>query len=443
MKTSRRVLLLLGMVGLVMGGYVFLSKHRDTLDLILSDGSTVLFLGAVPGGTPYSSEESWHKFLRQHVARKYVRWLPPVRSLNCGSLGSLSLCFMRLNIPTNQQRGAFWGRVEAIEAGGYTYSNSPGSCSSSLGNQEKLLSFSLRNYPRRQSQFPVVIYGDEQEELVRLMVKNPGTTTFPEWAAEGLPITNVVNGTRLVLHGFKRFQNNYGGFWRPQVQIESLAGKESPLKLRYFSFEDPTGNKGASLSPSEPVWKSVIKLYRPKDSEFPESMKGQFVLAEIPSQGQVFPRQEVMKVGGLGMRLLFFSGPGVTTISNNMSFHAEFPDRELGSGSWTSSSGTGRSESWESNHHYLVIETEDPGLDVELLFQVHDQDGLPVERANQFHGYRGGGGLRPPYKRRYTFPLILNESVSALNVECTINRGESFEFLVNSSDLFALSVENP
>ena len=402
----------------------------------------VQYLGALPGGARYSSEKAWHKVLRRHVSRKHLRWLPPVSSLNCGQMGTLSLYFHRFNIPTNRNGGAFWGRVSAIESGGYVHANSPGSCSSSMGNRGKLLSLSLRSYPRRQSQFPVVVFDDEQEELARFMVRNPGKTTFPEWEAENLPITNVVNGTRLVLNGFKRFKNNYGGFWRPQVRIESLDGAPSPLRLRYHQFMDATGNKGASLSPSESVWKSIIKLYRPKDSELPETMKGRFELADIPSQGQVFPRQEVIEVGGLGMHLLFFSGPGVTTISNGVSFHAEFPDRELGGGRSTSSSSSGISETWESSNHYLVIETEDPGEDVELLFQIYDQEGNLVEKANQFNGY-GGGGLRPPFKRRYTFPLILTESVSALRVECAINRGESFEFLVNSSELFAQSFENP
>ena len=289
----------------------------------------------------------------------------------------------------------------------------------------------------------MVMYDDEEQELARFVVQNPSNRKFPEWQAGSFPMTNVVGNTRLVLSGFKRFRNDYGGFWRPQVEVDSVDGSANPYRLRYFQFSDPTGNQGSRLSPRESVWKSTIKLYRPKDRPLPAELKGHFDLPDIPGKGEVFPRQDAITVDGLEIRLSFFSGPGETTITNGTSFHAEYPERELAMGRSSSSGVNGRTESWESQHHLVVIETADPGDDVEVLFEIRDQDGNEVERVNQFHGYEGGGNLRAPYRRRYTFPLALTESTQALRVDCAVNRGLSLEFLVNSGELLAQSVENP
>ena len=442
MKSFWRIALVVGGVGFLLGLFFLLSRQRQAQEVVLPDGSILRLMGALPGGTPYNTEEPWHGFLRRYLSPKYLRWLPQARTMNCGSAEALSLYFFRLQIPKKGRRGRFWERLEVLEEGGHVYSNSSGRCSGSLENGDQWVSTSLTRYPRRQKQFPVVLYDDEQQELARFIVKNPTKPSFPDWQSRSFPMTNVVDGTRVVLSSFERYRNDYGGFWRPQVEIESEDGSESPYRLRYFQFSDPTGNRGASLSPREPVWKSTIKLYRPKDGELPEEMKGHFRLAEIPSGGQVFPRQEVITIDGLEMRLLFFSGPGVTTITNGTSFHAELPERELASGRSSSSGGNGFTEAWESTHHFLVIETADPGEDVELLFKIRDQDGNEIERENIFHGYEGGN-LRAPYRRRYTFPVSLSESVTALRVDCAINRGLSFDFLVNSSDLLAESFQNP
>ena len=442
MKALRRVALVSTVFGLLLILFFFLSRQRQAQEVVLGDGSTLRLVGALPGGVSYTTEEPWHGFLRRHVAGKYLRWLPRARTMNCGHAEALSLYFFRLQIPKDGRRGRFWERIETIEAGGHVYSNSSGRCSGSLEDGNQWVSAILSRYPRRDKRFPVILYDNEQQEIARFVVNNPNTTSFPEWQSDSFPITQSVGGTRLVLSGFERYRNDYGGFWRPQVEIMEEDGSESPYRLRYFQFSDPTGNRGPTLSPKEPVWKSTVKLYRPKDGEMPDEVKGHFDLAEIPKVGQVSPRQEVMTIDGLEMRLLFFSGPGVTTITNGTAFHAEFPDRDLATGRSSSSGAGGFTESWESAHHFVVIETADPGDDVELLFTIRDQDGKEVERMNSFHGYEGGN-LRAPYRRRYTFPISLAESVTALRVDCAINRGLSFEFLVNSGDLLAESFQNP
>lgn len=435
MKTSWRLLLVIVLFGgaLIVG--LVVSERGRASEVVLADGSIVQLVGAIDGVGTFSTEKTWHRFLRQKLDRKYLRWLPAARTMSCGSAKALALYFSRVNIPTNGQRGAFWNRVQVIEEGGYKHINAPGTCTSSAGKGAQLVSLGLRSFPRRQSEFPVHFYDRNQNLVAAFLVKNPLKREFPVWKSSSFPITNIIQNTRVVMKGFTRHENDFGGYWRPQIEVDTVDGTKTPMRYRYHRFSDPTGNEGSVLSPTEPVWKSTVKLYRPKDVAVPEEFQGRFDLVEVPSEGEVFPRKEKIEIDGLNLRLLFFSGPGVTTISNGMSFLSEMPNRQLANGRHSStSSGGNRTESWESGYHFLVVETEDPGVDVELSFQMFDQDGNPLDRINQFHGYEGGN-LRPPYARRYTFPVSLNESVTSIRMDVSINRGLSFDFLVDSSEL--------
>ena len=437
MKAWKRIGILFGFIGIVGILWIVMSGQHQAREVMLKDGSMVRFVGSIQGGLPFSTEQPWQRFLRQRLPPAFVRWLPPMRMMTCGETNALSLYFIRANM-TATGRGRFWGRIQAVEEGGYEYPNSSGSCSASMPDGMQLLSAGLRSFPRRQEAFPVLVFDRDDQLIAEFRVENPMRKTFPTWVGQPLPITNVVKGTRVVLEGFAPRENEYGQFWSPSITIESIGGAENGLRQRYHQFSDPTGNKGSSLSPKEPVWKSTIKLYRPRTSEFPEHVRGTFQLDAIPAEGQVFPRQEVVNIDGLNLKLVFFSGPGVTTVVNGVSFQAEMPDRSLANGRSTTSSSRGPEESWESTNQFRVVETEDPGPYVEFIFRVFDQDWNRIELVNAFHGYEGGN-LRPPYRRRYTFPVSLDASVTALRVDCIVNRGLSFEFLVNSADLFAES----
>lgn len=437
MKASWRLLIIVVLFGSALAvGLIVFEQGRES-EVVLADGSIVQLVGAVDGSGTFTTEKPWHRFLRDNLGRKFLKWLPAARTMRCGSAKALSLYFSRVNIPTNGVRGAFWSRVKVPEKGGHMHINASGSCSSSAGKGAQLVSLGLRSFPRRQAEFPVLIYDRDENLVAEFLVKNPIKREFPDWESSPFPITQVIQNTRVVMKGFTWHENEFAGYWRPQIEVDSVDGTESPMRLRYHQFSDPTGNQGSVLSPTEPVWKSTIKLYRPNESEVPEQFRGRFDLVDVPSGGEVLPRNQMIEIDGIDLRLVFFSGPGVTTITNGVSFHAELPERPLGGGRHSSSSsGRNSTESWESSHHFLVVETEDPGKDVEFLFQLFDQDGNKLDRVNQFHGYEGGN-LRPPYARRYTFPVSLSETVTSIRMEVGLNRGLSFEFLVDSSQLSA------
>ncbi|MDA7657061.1 hypothetical protein N8737_00005, partial [Verrucomicrobia bacterium] len=281
MKASWRLLIVIVLFGSALALGLIVSDRGRASEVVLADGSVVQLVGVVDGNGTFTMEKTWHRFLRKHLDRKYLKWLPATRTMRCGSAKALSLYFSRVNIPTNGVRGSFWNRVHVLEEGGYKHSNAPGSCSSSAGKGAQLLSLGLRSFPRRQSEFPVLIYDRDESLIAEFIVKNPIKKKFPVWKFSPFPITNVIENTRVVMKGFTWHKNDFSGYWRPLVEVDSVDGTESPMRLRYHRFSDPTGNEGSVLSPKEPVWKSTVKLYRPKESEIPDQFRGRFDGVEV------------------------------------------------------------------------------------------------------------------------------------------------------------------
>ncbi|MCS1407632.1 MAG: hypothetical protein M2R45_00792 [Verrucomicrobia subdivision 3 bacterium] len=441
-------------------------RREQQRAVVLEDGSLVRFVGAVPGGAPFTNEKPWHQFLREHLPARWLRWIPPSRTMSCGPPNGISVYFDWVR---KYSAGDHWTfrspvRVEAVDEGGFVYKNVSASCWSHLNGNLTLLGLNLRQFPRRQGQFPLLIYNHRDELAARLLVNNPLPRNFPQWTASPLPVTNVVQDLQIVLSGFSRNTGAYSSYWRPRLVLSRLDGEPTQMRLRRYQFIDPTGNQGFELSPSEPVWLSELKLYRPIDGEFDSKSKGRFAGLRVPDSGEIELHRPAMVVDDLSFRLLFFSGPGSITTSNGVEFHAEalqqpmtsdsewhprrrleLPERPLkklqqpmaSDSEWHSgSSSSGFYAEWESKDHLIVIETEDPGEDVEFLFRFIDQEGRriwPVDESN----WHGGATFRAPYGRRYTIALELGEDSERLDVECIVNRGLSVGFFVNSADLLA------
>ena len=298
------------------------------------------------------------------------------------------------------------------------------------------MGFGLRKFPRRQVQFPLRLFDNDDQLVAEYMVENPLYRAYPTWTAGELPMTNVVGSTRIVLRGLSGRTNQYGRFWHPELSIDNVDGSASPLQWRYFEFVDPTGNQGPELSPMEPVWKVSVKLFRPRDAEFPEALRGSFQLASLPSAGEVFPLNEEIEVDGVSMRLHFIAGAGSITISNGTSYHAHVLDRSVRSGHMSGSSGSSRYETWESESPFILLETEDVASDVQIHARLYNQDGDFIEPT--WHpGSYSSGGLRAPFQRRYRVPLEAIGSATGIRLECLVNRGVRAEFLVNSADVLA------
>ncbi len=434
MKVLRRILVGLVLLAFLGGGIFLMLRQSHPQELVLKSGAMVRLLGAIPGGQTFSTEKPWEAFLRRKLPAKYLRWLAPVRSMNCGYNGALSVAVLR-QVDDSKDR-AFWSRIEAIDETGFVYSNHTGNCSTGPVDGSYLVSFSLRRFPRRQAEFPIRFYDSEDQFLGEFRISNPVNGPFPDWTAEALPQTKEVDGLRVVLNGFG--ERTYGDrtFFQPDITITDTDGQPTDFRRRYHDFSDATGNSGGMLSPREKVWQSTVKLYRPKDGPYDPAATTRFTVDTVPAKGEVVPLQQVASVGEDSIQLYFVAGPGITTLSNGIEFSSEVPERELNRGTSSNSSGNfGFKETWECNQHLVVLDLSDPGDDVEFLVFFRDQDGREIEPADAFHGYSGGGGIAAPFARRYKYSLPL-EDVEQLTIECVVNRGVSFDFLVDSGPFF-------
>ena len=439
----RALVLLLGMVLVAL--LVWLVNRGDgmhTKTVVFSDGTVLEYLGVVQGGTPFTTEKPWHATLRRYLSPSLLGWLPAAHTLSCGSTNELSVYFRLSNIPdgNNSGRGENLSRVRAVDEVGYEFEATSGRCTGALPDREKLLSLNLRQYPRRQTEFSLDLLDADGGELTTLTVANPLKTTFPMWTASPLPATNVVDGVRVVLNGFESRGNRFGQYWLPQLIIESVEGTRVPLTFRSHQFVDPTGNSGSHLSPLEKVWKSRVKIMRPRNGPFPADTVGRFELTSVPADGEVHELGQVIEVKGIKLRAYFFAGAGRVMLRNGVELSASLPDRQLGSRHSISSSSSGTEETWESGKPFLLVETEDLGSETEILFRLRDDEGQLLETIHP-GGYSGGGSrILPPFRRIYRLTFERSILPEDVQLECVINRGMWFEFLVNSEELLAESL---
>lgn len=448
---SRR-LIWIGSILVVLAGGIILWfwRQEQNRTVVLDNGSVLRYMEALPAGVNYSTEKEWHRLLRRYLPARFVRWLPPAKTVHNSEDEGIVLFFKHTKAAAQEKhwQNKFPSRSEVIDDKGFVYRIREGTRSARISDDDTVWvnDIPLLRFPRRQSEFPLYFYDDENRQMSRIMIENPLPKgfPFPEWTADVLPATNVVNGVQIVLRGFR-------SAGEPQIDIARVDGKPTPLRLRRWEFMDPTGNKTDGgkpelLSPHEPVWRLAMELYQSRDDELAAWQRGRFENLSIPGVGEVIPHKKSVEVDGVSFRLLLLSGPGntqvITTVTNGMQFHADKLTRPVGdyvkyvSGPGIGWNATYSRYSWESNYHFVIIDTLDPGENVELFYRATDQDGraLDMESSDWF-----GDDIKDPlesyFQRRYTRGLKLGDGVKFLNVECIVNRGLSVEFFVRSKDV--------
>lgn len=448
--SRRRVWIGSVLVVLTGGIILWLWRQEQNRTVVLDNGSVLRYMEALPAGVNYSTEKEWHRLLRRYLPARFVRWLPPAETVY-NSEDEGIVIFFRHTKATAQEKhwqSKFPSRSEVINDKGFIYriQGVRGSTRISNDGTEWITEIPLPRFPRRQSQFPLYFYDDEDRQMSRIMIKNPlpKDFPFPEWTADVLPSTNVVNGVQIVLRGFR-------SAGEPQIDIARVDGRPTPLRLRRWEFMGPTGNKTDGgkpelLSPHEPVWRLAMELYQSRDDEFASWQRGRFENLSVPGVGEVIPHKKGIEVDGVSFWLLLLSGPGntqvITTVTNGMQFHADKLTRPVSdyvkyaSGPTIGWNATYSRYSWKSNYHFAIIDTLDPGEDVELFYRATDQDGraLDMQSSDWFDD-----GIKDPlessFQRRYTRGLKLDDRVKSLNVECIVNRGLTAEFFVRSEDV--------
>lgn len=449
MYSRRRIWIGSILVVLAGGIILWLWRQEQNRTVVLDNGSVLRYMEALPAGVNYSTGKEWHRLLRRYLPARFVRWLPPAETVHNSEDEGIALFFKHTKAAAQEKhwQNKFPSRSELMDDKGFAYriQGSRGSTRISNDGTEWITEIHLPQFPRRQSQFPLYFY-DEDRQMSRIMIENPlpKEFPFPEWTADVLPSTNVVNGVQIVLRGFR-------SAGKPQIDIAGVDGKPTLLRLRHWQFMDPTGNKTNGgkpelLSPHEPVWRLAMELYQSRDGQFAVWQRGRFENLSVPGVGEVIPHKKSIKVDGVSFRLLLLSGPGntqvITTVTNGVQFHADKLTRPVGdyvkyvSGPSIGWNATYSRYSWKSNYYFAIIDTLDPGEDVELFYRATDQDGraLDMESSDWF-----SDDIKDPlesyFQRRYTRGLKLGDGVKSLNVECIVNRGLSVEFFVRSKDV--------
>ncbi len=450
MYRRRRIWIGSVLVALAGGIILWFWRQEQNRTVVLDNGSVLRYMEALPAGVNYSTGKEWHRLLRRYLPARFVRWLPPAETVY-NSEDEGIVIFFRHTKATAQEKhwqNKFPSRSEIMDDKGFVYRIQRGRGNIRISNDgtEWITKIHLPLFPRRQSRFPLFFYGDKNLQMSRIMIKNPlpKEFPFPEWTADVLPSTNVVNGVQIVLRGFR-------SAGEPQIDIARVDGKPTPLRLRRWEFMDPTGNKTDGgkpelLSPHEPVWRLAMELYQFRGDEFAAWQRGRFENLSVPGVGEVIPHKKSIEVDVVSFRLLLLSGPGntrvITTITNGMQFHANKLTQPVGdyvkyvSGPTTGWDATYSRYSWKSNYHFAIIDTLNPGEDVELFYRATDQNGreLDIESSDWFDNDIKDP-LESSFQRRYTRGLKLDDGVKSLSVECIVNRGLSVEFFVWSKDV--------
>ena len=438
------------LVVLAMGIILWFWRQEQNRTVVLNNGSVLRYMEALPSGVNYSTEKEWYRLARRYLPTRFIRWLPPAETVYNSENEGIAIFFRHTKASAQEKhwRNKFPSRREVMDDKGFVYriQRRMGSTRISGDGTEWITEIHLPRFPRRQSQFPLYFYDDEDRQMSRIMIENPlpKEFPFPEWMADVLPSTNVVNGVQIVLRDFC-------SAGEPQIDISRVDGKPTPLRLRRWEFMDPTGNKTDGgkpelLSPHEPVWRLAMELYQSRDDEFASWQRGRFENLSVPGVGEVIPHKKSIEVDGVSFRLLLLSGPGntqvITTVTNGVQFYADKLTRPVGdyakygSGPTIGWTATYSRYSWKSNYHFAIIDTLNPGENVELFYRATDQDGreLDMESSDWFDD-----DIKDPlesyFQRRYTRGLKLDDGVKSLNVECMVNRGLSVEFFVRSKDV--------
>ena len=196
MRRSRIIvllaLLLVGAFGL--GGWLAdrFWKERGTPVIVFPDGTRAKFLGAVRGGTTFSTEEAWARPLRKILPFSWQSWLPSVLNITCGGGTTNDIVVYFSFATTAGISSPPWQSLATEDDDGFRYSTSSSACSSSVGGMQ-VHGVIINGFPRRQKIFRLNFLDSDSQTLAQMRMPNPLPVPPPElmWQAEPMPSTRT------------------------------------------------------------------------------------------------------------------------------------------------------------------------------------------------------------------------------------------------------------
>ncbi len=243
---------------------------------------------------------------------------------------------------------------------------------------------------------------------------------IPTWKPDPSPPTKT-KGDMTV-----RFDSpGHSGQWfLPSFLQEVKPGHWHRCDGSFARLEDPTGNRGISLSPFEPVLKCVASVF-PAPSMIPIDSIETVGHYEIPKLGQVVPVNRTMSLNGANLQILCLCGGGTATWN---------PD-----GTWT---GHPESPSMSERERVENLPTEDQPRRVWSTYVNHEPfvvvqvDRIPENRGIAIRSRDGedacGRTLFLPMHAGQIQAVPLRdpwESFQEVTLEVAVVKSQEFEFL--------------
>lgn len=372
------IILLLVLAAVFVRVFIGLSQQK----VRLADGS---FL-ALRGVTATTNAFIWNRTPWQHSVPPFLRNILHLRSsslrISAGNGDGIRIFLTCLN-PTN---GAFlpgcWRSADAVDRNGFAYKNSvyPAGI-----NDNEMLVFDLKNYPRRERKFLIRLFDSSHVKLIgEFVIRNPiQQRNVPVWIPDRLPCTKTNGEARVTLKSLKPVGDWKAHSFVPNYDVD-FSGADWEEK-QWFS--DATGNTGDVLSPQEPAWKWHLRLTRTIDDSCPSNIVLRFPIEGIPAPGAFTNINQTRKMEGVTIHLETFNGPGMLLISNCLDVATNTLSRYLGTPVYSVSNyvdgskfecsilGQSKVDTVRSRFPFFIIETSEFPPNCAVVFRFRENSG--------------------------------------------------------------------
>ncbi|MDB6065863.1 MAG: hypothetical protein JWR26_2071 [Pedosphaera sp.] len=429
MRLTRALFILLLLVGVIITILVVaiqtIADNRARYTT-LPNGSTVEMLGTSVGTATFTTDKPWYRFARRWLPTRLQSWIPPNISASTGANTNQLVVWIRLpaacsNLP--------WAGALVEDETGFCYSR--GNYYGIRGSGVGIWVYALRlnSYPRRQSSFPLQLFDSNGVIIGTLRVPNPVHGPFPVWRPLPLPQSQTNGPVTLSLLGLTAKLKQPWPLIAPQWRVDSADPSWSNSIVRYFSYQDPTGNEGQFLFPHEPAWKLRAVLFRKSLKSVSPGDRMSLTNLAVPGPGQLLSIDQTNICAGVSVKVLLFADAGQFAVASNGE-RLLLPANKPGTFSFRSSPGG--KLSMDNNYNptpFIILETQNMQPYDDLQVRLIDDGGFEIKGVTKTDHLQANG------KMSHNIAFTPPETAKSLTLEILINRPLQFEFMVNPADV--------
>ena len=389
--------------------------------LTLPDGSQVELL-------PFTTEKPWHRFAKRFLPHRFQNWIPSPVSMSYGHGSNCLTIYLRITTPTGAPLTGFnaGGCYATEDKTGFRYAPVGGWRGGGGPPGSRIYELPLQAYPRCQRDFLFHLVDTRGSPLGNLRVPNPVREPFPNWRPLPLPQPQTNGPVTLTLKGLEETGDISFRYIEPKWQISATSHAWVRAHVRQYSFLDPAGNEGPTLSRSEPVWKLRALVSRGYREDFPPDEQMILTNLSIPKPGNFISLDQSGNCAGTRIKVLVLAGAGEFGMTN---YTGRFMKAVMSSGHSILADGNYRIETWGSQQPFLLVEADPLQPDDEIKFRVFDNEGR-VATVNSHRSEDGPNGTLI-YKPSFIPP----PGALSVTVQIIVSRPLLFEFVINPAEV--------